>query len=71
MGYDRGANRFLFDFEPNRIPFGSEWKGNLSPRPYTIQYERKWKYSFISVADGLCKERLHNRSSKMIGDSDL
>ena len=27
MGYDRGDS-FPFDFEPNRIPFGSKSKGN-------------------------------------------
>ena len=48
MGYDRGAG-FLFDFEPNGNPFGSKSKGKLSPWSYPIQYERKWKYSFLSV----------------------
>ena len=28
MGYDRGHS-FAFDFEPNRIPFGSKLKGNV------------------------------------------
>ena len=49
MGYDRGDN-FPFDFEPNGILFGSESKGILSPRSYPIQCERKFKYSFLSVA---------------------
>ena len=49
MGYDRGDS-FCFDFESNRIPFGSESKGKLSPRSYPIQSESKWKYSFLSVA---------------------
>ena len=48
MGYDNGDS-FPFDFEPNGIPFGSKSKGKLSPRSYPIQYERKWKYSFLSV----------------------
>ena len=48
MVYDRGDG-FPFDFEPNGIPFGSKSKGKLSPRSYTIQYERKWKHSFLSV----------------------
>ena len=49
MGYDRGDS-FLFDFEPNKIPFGSKSKGKLSSRSYPIECERKWKYSFLSVA---------------------
>ena len=48
MGYDRGDS-FPFDSEPNGIPFGSESKGKLSPRPYPIQFERKWNTSFLSV----------------------
>ena len=38
-----------FDFEPNGSPFGSKSKENLSPRSYTTQLERKWKYSYFSV----------------------
>ena len=49
MGYDRGDS-FPFDFEPIGIPFGLKSKGKLSPRSYPIQCERKWKYSFLSVA---------------------
>ena len=49
MGYDRGDS-FPFDFEPNRIPFGSKLKGKLSLRSYPIHCERKWKYSFLSAA---------------------
>ena len=49
MGYDRGDS-FPFDFESNGIQFGSKSKGKLSPRSYPIQCERKWKYSFLSVA---------------------
>ena len=48
MGYDCDDS-FSLDFETNGIPFGSELKGKLSPRSYPIQYERKWKYSFLSV----------------------
>ena len=48
MGYYRGDS-FPFDFEPNGIPFGSKSKGKLSPRSYPIQFERKWKYSYLSV----------------------
>ena len=41
--------QFSFRFsEPNRIPFGSKSKGKLSPQSYPIQFERKWKYSFLS-----------------------
>ena len=47
MGYDRGDS-FLFDFKPNRIPFGSKSKGKLSPRSNPIQFEGKWKHSFLS-----------------------
>ena len=48
MGYDRGDS-FPFDFEPNGIPLGSKSKGKLPPRSYPIQFERKWKYSLLSV----------------------
>ena len=48
MGYDRGDS-FPSDFEPNGVPFGSKSKGKLSPRSYSIQCERKWKYSFLIV----------------------
>ena len=41
---------FPFDnFEPNGIPFGSKSKGKLSLITYPIQFERKRKYSFLSV----------------------
>ena len=41
--------QFSFQFltKWNSIWFKS--KGKLSPRSYHIQYERKWKYSFLSV----------------------
>ena len=39
----------ILDLEPNEVPFGSKSKGKLSPRPYLIQYERKWNTSFLSV----------------------
>ena len=48
MGYDRGDCCPL-EFEPNGIPFGSKSKGQQSPRPYPIQFERKWNYSFLSA----------------------
>ena len=48
MGYEHGDS-FPFDVEPNGILFGSKSKGKLSPQPYPIQCERKWKYSFLSV----------------------
>ena len=48
MGYDRGES-YLFNSEPNGIPFGSKSKGKLSPRSYPIQFERKWNTSFLSV----------------------
>ena len=49
MGYDRGDS-FSFDFEPNGNLFGSKSKGKPLQRSYPIQCERKWKYSFLSVA---------------------
>ena len=48
MGYDRGES-FPLDFEPNGNPIGSKLKGKLSPRSYPIQFERKWKHSFLSA----------------------
>ena len=50
MGSDRGDS-FPFDYENkwNSIWFKKS-KGKLSPRSYPIQCERKWKYSFLSVA---------------------
>ena len=48
MRYGCGDS-FPFDFEPNGIPFGSKSKGKLSPQPYPIRFERKWKHSFFSV----------------------
>ena len=50
MGYDR-RDSFSLDFEPNGFPFKSKLKGKLSLRSYPIQYERKWKYSFLSVGE--------------------
>ena len=50
MGYDRGDG-FLLDFEPNGNPFGLKSVGKLSLRSYPIQFERKLKYSFLSVAE--------------------
>ena len=48
MEYGPGDS-FPLDFEPNGIPFGSKFKGKLSPRSYPIQCERKWRYSFLSA----------------------
>ena len=48
MGSETGDS-FPSDLEPNVIQFGSKSKGKLSPRSYPIQFERKWKYSFLSV----------------------
>ena len=48
MGYDRGDS-FSSDFKPNGIQFGSKSKEKQSPQPYHIRFERKWKYSFLSV----------------------
>ena len=53
MGYDRG-NSFSFDFEQNGIPFGSKSKGKPSPRSYHIQFERKWRSSFLSACSVNC-----------------
>ena len=39
MEYDRGDS-FPYDFRPNRIPFGSNTEEKLSPRSYSIQFER-------------------------------
>ena len=36
MGYDRGDS-FLFDFEPNRIPFGSKSKGYHDHIPFSVK----------------------------------
>ena len=57
MGSDRSDN-FPFDFVPNRTPFGSTSKGELSLRSYPIQYERKWESSFLSVTKELFKSHL-------------
>ena len=43
------GDSFPFNFEPNGFQFGSKSKGKLSPRTYPIQFERKWKHSFLSV----------------------
>ena len=48
MGYDLDDS-FPFDLGPNGIPFGPRSKGKLSPRSYPMQYERNWKYSFLSA----------------------
>ena len=33
--------------KPNENPFGSKSNGKLSPRSYSIQFERKWKSIFL------------------------
>ena len=52
MEYDRGDS-FPFNFEPNAIPFGSKWKGKMSPRSYSFEFRteipKKWKYILPSV----------------------
>ena len=57
MGYDRG-DRFPFDFETNGVPFRSKLKGKLLPRSYPIQFERKWKYSFLSARHVISTEKI-------------
>ena len=57
MGFDHG-DCFPFDFETNGNPFGSKSIGKLSPRSYPIQFERKWKYSFLSVDRKTATNRL-------------
>ena len=59
MGYDR-SDSFPFDSEPNGIPFGSKSKGKLSPRVYPIHFERKWRYSFLSVPNSIAQRCLTN-----------
>ena len=48
MGYDHGDS-FPFNFGPNGFPFASRSKGKLSSRSYPIQFDSKWKTSFLSV----------------------
>ena len=48
MEHDHGDN-FSFDFEPNGILFSSKLDRKLSPRSYSIQFERKGKSIFVSV----------------------
>ena len=48
MGYGCGDS-FPFDFR-FRILLGSKSKVKLTPQPYPIQFERKWKHSFLSVS---------------------
>ena len=64
MGCDRGDS-FPFDFEPNRIPFGSNLKGKLSPRSHPIQCERKWNTSFLSVR-GATKYSAWNKRGSIV-----
>ena len=37
------------EYKENGIPFVSKSKGKLSPWSYAIQFERSWKYSFLSA----------------------
>ena len=61
---DQFCNDPVYDksgYEPNGFPFEirntnckpidfeQKWKGKLSPRSYSIQFERKWEYSFLST----------------------
>ena len=48
MKYDPGDS-FSFDSEPNVIPFGSKSKGKLSPKSYSIQFERKLRTILVTV----------------------
>ena len=48
MGYNHGDS-FPFDFEPNGIQFGLKSKEKLTQRSGPIQYERRWKNSFLGV----------------------
>ena len=57
MGYDRDDS-FPFDFKPNGIQFDSKLKEKRSPRSYPIKCERKWKYSFLSVAEKLIQSSI-------------
>ena len=69
MEYDRGDNIPL-NFEPNGIPFGSKSKGKLSPRSYSIQCERKRKYSFLSVKRLPRQEKRH-RQALAVRETDV
>jgi len=58
----KSKGKLWFDFELNGIPFDSRSRGKLSPRSYPIQFERNWKYRFLSAScpdwknysDGAC-----------------
>ena len=50
MGYGC-SDSFPFDFKPNGIQFDSKSKRKMSPQPYPIRFERKWKYSFFSASE--------------------
>ena len=54
-----------WQIRPNGLPFGSKSKGKLSPLSYPIQYERKLKYSFLSVSKkfDFCKQSFPNFSN--------
>ena len=42
-----GGDSCLFDFKPNGILFGSKSKRKLSPRSYSIPFDRKCKSIFL------------------------
>ena len=48
MEYGRGDS-FTFDSKQNGFPFDSKTKRIFSPQSYSIQFESKWKYNFLSV----------------------
>ena len=63
MEYD-GSVDFPFDFEPIEIPFGSISKGKLSPRSYSIEFERKYIFvgaSVVQTAGGAWLRLLHKQ----------
>ena len=48
MEYDRD-DRFPFYFEQNTIKFNSKLEGKLSPRSFSMEFERKWILIFPSA----------------------
>ena len=47
--YNRAVTVFLSILNQMEFPFGPKSKGKLSQQPYPIQFERKRKYSLLSV----------------------
>ena len=70
MLYDH-SDSFSVNFERNEIPFGSKSNGKLSSRSYSIQFERNWKYSFLSVSVMDSSNRLSDRFTSLgiMGDN--